>query len=186
MVNVQYTCSSYIYCVVKSFFYLNNGLNGSVVHAVACMWLDFYYLMFCLLCSNFKKNCAYRISVKIMISWHFNSKFLQEVEDLPEDINITYFGVFDGHAGSGAAVMASHTLHHIILEKLASIQYFLMNSTIEQRQFTRSNDNRPAKWPFTLKDMSVETMVIGALEKAFIDMVSNFEHRSSVINLETF
>lgn len=94
----------------------------------------------------------------------------KEVEDLPEDINITYFGVFDGHAGSGAAVMASHTLHHIILEKLASIQYFLMNSTIEQRQFTRSNDNRPAKWPFGLKDMSVETMVIGALEKAFIDM----------------
>lgn len=97
---------------------------------------------------------------------------LQEVEELQEDINLTYFGLFDGHAGFGTAVMASHTLHHIILEKLLSIQHFLVNSTIEQRQFTKSNDSRPAKWPFAVKDMSVETMVIGALEKAFLDMVS--------------
>ncbi|PIK49826.1 hypothetical protein BSL78_13328 [Apostichopus japonicus] len=71
----------------------------------------------------------------------------KEVEELQEDINLTYFGLFDGHAGFGTAVMASHTLHHIILEKLLSIQHFLVNSTIEQRQFTKSNDSRPPSGP---------------------------------------
>ncbi|XP_063953644.1 protein phosphatase 1H-like [Lytechinus pictus] len=87
-----------------------------------------------------------------------------------DQIPLTYFAIFDGHAGSGVSVMASRVLHTRIFAKLESVYDLLANSSIEQRQFTRSGDQRPNKWPFTEKEMSVESLVVGALESAFVEM----------------
>ena len=85
----------------------------------------------------------------------------------PDDIPMTYFAIFDGHAGTGASLMAVNTLHYQILEKLDLVYELLVNSTLEQRQFSRKGDLRPYKWPFLEKEVSVESLVTGALEATF-------------------
>lgn len=37
-----------------------------------------------------------------------------KAESEPLRLEAHYFGLFDGHAGTGAALMASHSLHHHI------------------------------------------------------------------------
>ncbi|XP_022104014.1 protein phosphatase 1H-like [Acanthaster planci] len=88
----------------------------------------------------------------------------------PDDIPMTYFAIFDGHAGTGAALMSANTLHYQILEKLDRVYELLVNSTPEHRQFSRRGDLRPHKWPFSETEVSVESLVTGALEAAFVDM----------------
>ncbi|XP_071810104.1 protein phosphatase 1H-like [Asterias amurensis] len=88
----------------------------------------------------------------------------------PDDIPMTYFAVFDGHAGTGASLMSVNTLHYQILDKLDRVYELLVNSTLEQRQFSRKGDLRPYKWPFIEKEVSIESLVTGALEATFVDM----------------
>ncbi|XP_071492145.1 protein phosphatase 1H-like [Diadema antillarum] len=87
-----------------------------------------------------------------------------------DQIPFTYFGIFDGHAGCGVSVMASRVLHDKILSKLESVYDLLASSSVEQRQFTRSGDQRPNKWPFSEKEVSVESLIVGAFESAFVEM----------------
>lgn len=75
-----------------------------------------------------------------------------------QKIDVTYFGLFDGHAGFGAAVCAARQLHYIIEEKLLDIYpdwwAILVHDiqTLAGRRFTK------------------ELLIIGALEKAFSEM----------------
>ncbi|CAG9759798.1 unnamed protein product [Ceutorhynchus assimilis] len=70
-------------------------------------------------------------------------------------IPYSYFGVFDGHAGVGAALCAANQLHHIIHEKLVDAQDDIWINFIEK--------NLPTTKPRDL-------LIIGALESAFKEM----------------
>lgn len=121
-------------------------------------------------------------------------------QDRPEDLMLNYWALFDGHAGSGAAVMASHLLHHHIALHLQEVLEILCTPNLlaptclgeepinhhltptSQRALTRAASLRgaagapcsPGSPPtrfFTEKKISPESLVIGAIENAFKDMV---------------
>ena len=74
------------------------------------------------------------------------------------------FGVFDGHAGWGAALMAAHTVHKHIKEKLNNIKHFLAR---EQAEVIAEDD--PGLGCIT-EPIPKELLVTGALEEAFVEM----------------
>ncbi|CAD7091185.1 unnamed protein product [Hermetia illucens] len=82
------------------------------------------------------------------------------------DLPYTYFGIFDGHAGYGAALAASHQFHHILHEKLVDVIDMLM-----PRQDTGppKPDILPSPLAFQ-RSVSKDELIIGALESAFIEM----------------
>lgn len=54
----------------------------------------------------------------------FNVAMLHHAsKDFP-DLPYVYFGIFDGHAGFGASLAASHQFHHILHEKV--IKHFIL------------------------------------------------------------
>ncbi|KAK7077535.1 Protein serine threonine phosphatase activity protein [Halocaridina rubra] len=75
------------------------------------------------------------------------------------------FGVFDGHAGWGAAVSAANQLHHIIHEKLCDVIDILLPDPNEDKS---SNPQAPI-WG-SEKEVTVESAITGALEGAFWQM----------------
>lgn len=126
-----------------------------------------------------------------------------------------YWALFDGHAGSGAAVVASRLLqHHIACQLQAVIDvlrnaasppptilgeepegcpYLQGNTPGPQRSLTRASSLRgasgtpgsPSSTPppprfFTEKKVAHESLVVGAIENAFKEMV-----RSCVSGLKT-
>ncbi|XP_018566526.1 protein phosphatase 1H [Anoplophora glabripennis] len=70
-------------------------------------------------------------------------------------IPYTYYGIFDGHAGVGAALCAANQLHHIIHEKLVDAQDDVWIDFNEKR----SSTSKPR-----------DLLIIGALEAAFKEM----------------
>uniref|UniRef100_A0A6B2EIB1 Putative serine/threonine phosphatase n=1 Tax=Phlebotomus kandelakii TaxID=1109342 RepID=A0A6B2EIB1_9DIPT len=78
------------------------------------------------------------------------------------DLPYTYLGIFDGHAGYGAALAAANQFHHILHEKLVDVLDMLMPRI-------------PARQPPTYnllfhRSVSKDELIIGALESAFADM----------------
>lgn len=127
----------------------------------------------------------------------FYTYFLNQESD---GISFYYWSLFDGHAGSGAAVVASKVLQHHIAEQLQEIVDILKNSAVppptclgedpesmntNNRTLTRAASLRgnvgapgsPGTPPtrfFTEKKVSHECLVIGAIETAFREMVGVF------------
>lgn len=124
-----------------------------------------------------------------------------------------YWALFDGHAGSGAAVVASRLLqHHIacqlqavidVLRNMASLPptvlgeepdnnpYLQGNTPGPHRALTRASSLRgatgtpgsPSSTPppprfFTEKKIQHESLVVGAIENAFKEMV---RHRCTAL-----
>lgn len=123
-----------------------------------------------------------------------------------ESLPWTYFGIFDGHAGSAVAVAASSALHRVIQDKLHSIADLLIafgleqvdrelgeqlecNTVTDSVQVNRNSKtvngsiviNQDANLPkdpqLTLmchpsleKLVTVDSLIIGALESAFWEM----------------
>lgn len=56
-----------------------------------------------------------------------------------ESLPWTYFGMFDGHAGSGVAVAASQTLHRIIQDKLQNISDLLVAFGLQKTEVSSSH-----------------------------------------------
>merc|ERR1719357_1712198 len=121
---------------------------------------------------------------------------LRENLDSSEDLTFHYWALFDGHAGSGVAVVASRLLHHHIALHLQEVLEILCTPNIlaptclgeepinhhltptSQRALTRAASLRgavgapgsPSAPPtrfFTEKKVSHESLVIGAIENAF-------------------
>lgn len=85
---------------------------------------------------------------------------LDEVDSLrqvEQDIPVKYFGIFDGHAGFGAAVSAARQLHYIIQEKLLDVVTELWTDLVPVQQLLGKKIDR-------------DSLVIGALEKSFLEM----------------
>ncbi|XP_053678168.1 protein phosphatase 1H [Anopheles nili] len=76
----------------------------------------------------------------------------------------TYFGIYDGHAGYGAALAASNQFHYILHEKLVDIIDLLMPSE-------DALEPPPQPHPILFqKQVSKDDLIVGALEAAFYDM----------------
>ena len=84
--------------------------------------------------------------------------------DSTVEIPYTMFGIFDGHAGTGAAVMAVHTLHKHIKEKLNSVKHFLV-----QKEAEVIAEDDPGLGCIT-EPIPKELLVFGSLEEAFVEM----------------
>ncbi|XP_053948436.1 protein phosphatase 1H isoform X1 [Anastrepha ludens] len=80
----------------------------------------------------------------------------------------TYYGIFDGHAGYGAALAASHQFHHILHEKLVDCLELLLRPDEES---INANPNSGFLHPSQLhRRVSKDDLIIGALESAFFSM----------------
>lgn len=88
--------------------------------------------------------------------------------DSDKDVSITLpyvmFGIFDGHAGTGAATMATHNLHKHVKEKLNGIKHFLVQ---DSAQVIAEDD--PGLGCIT-EPIPKELLVMGMLEEAFVEM----------------
>ncbi|XP_004700864.1 protein phosphatase 1H, partial [Echinops telfairi] len=126
-----------------------------------------------------------------------------------EGVPCHYWSLFDGHAGSGAAVVASRLLQQHITEQLQGIVEILKNSAVlpptclgeepdhtpaSSRTLTRAASLRggvgapgsPSTPPtrfFTEKKIPHECLVIGALESAFKEMDLQIAHERSSYNI---
>ncbi|KAL0962773.1 hypothetical protein UPYG_G00345160 [Umbra pygmaea] len=124
-----------------------------------------------------------------------------------------YWALFDGHAGSGAAVMSSKLLHHHIIEQLESVLVVLRNHAVlpptifgeeselnstpapHRASLTQAASLRgaagapgpPCTPPplrfFTEKKIQHESLVIGAIENAFKEMDAQIERDKQVYNI---
>uniref|UniRef100_A0A665UD39 PPM-type phosphatase domain-containing protein n=1 Tax=Echeneis naucrates TaxID=173247 RepID=A0A665UD39_ECHNA len=137
---------------------------------------------------------------------------VRENLDNSEGLTFHYWALFDGHAGSGVAVMASRLLHHHIALQLQEVMEILCNPNLlpptclaeepinhhltptSQRALTRAASLRgaagapgsPSTPPtrfFTEKKVSHESLVIGAIENAFKDMDVQIEKEKAVYNI---
>ncbi|XP_054633499.1 protein phosphatase 1H [Dunckerocampus dactyliophorus] len=135
-------------------------------------------------------------------------------EDLVNADNLTfhYWALFDGHAGCGAAVVASRLLHHHIALHLQEVMDILCTPDLQpptclseeparhnlvptsQRALTRAVSLRgaagapasPSAPPtrfFAEKKVSQESLVVGAIENAFKDMDVQIEKERAVYNI---
>lgn len=114
-----------------------------------------------------------------------------------------FWGVFDGHAGSGAALMASKLLQRIIRDRLCDVAHLLENQNSPPPICLAKNGSpfqAEAKKGACLdgeeqdglldeprfhmeKDISVESLVMGIIETAFRQMVRTVNDK---IRLWTF
>ncbi|MEQ2226440.1 Protein phosphatase 1H, partial [Ilyodon furcidens] len=145
-----------------------------------------------------------------MMSWMYF--VLPYIQDGSEDLTFHYWALFDGHAGSGAAVMASRLLHHHIALHLQEVTEILCTpnllpptcldeepvnhllSATSHRALSRAASLRgaagapgsPSTPPtrfFTEKKVSQESLVIGAIENAFKDMDMQIEKEKASFNI---
>uniref|UniRef100_A0A8C4SF44 Protein phosphatase, Mg2+/Mn2+ dependent 1H n=1 Tax=Erpetoichthys calabaricus TaxID=27687 RepID=A0A8C4SF44_ERPCA len=138
-----------------------------------------------------------------------NGEGLQLKENSDSDgLTFHYWALFDGHAGSGAAVVASKLLHHHIVEQLQDILDILKNpavlpptclgedadNTPNSRTLTRAASLRgaagapgsPSTPPtrfFTEKKIQHESLVSGAIENAFQRMDMQIEIERSTYSI---
>lgn len=103
-----------------------------------------------------------------------------------------FWGVFDGHAGSGAALMASKLLHRLIRDRLCEVAHLLENQSspppiclakngspyqAEQKKGScmDAEDQDGPVDPIARfhmeKAVSLESLVMGIIENAFKQMV---------------
>ena len=79
------------------------------------------------------------------------------------EVPYVYFGTFDGHAGSGCAVAAANELHQTVHRRLmASLHHLVPDATLKSQ-------HNQAMW-FPSRDISTDSLIIGALEAAFWEM----------------
>ncbi|PAA76697.1 hypothetical protein BOX15_Mlig023007g1 [Macrostomum lignano] len=74
---------------------------------------------------------------------------------------VTYFALFDGHAGDGASTYARHRLHLHIRDRLQQMHPFLLSALSGSNSTTAKAEN---------SSIGVDDLVTGALENAFITM----------------
>ncbi|XP_060925045.1 protein phosphatase 1H [Limanda limanda] len=121
---------------------------------------------------------------------HKNSSLLEDNGD-GTGIPLHFWGVYDGHAGSGAAIMASKLLHRLIRDRLGEVCHLLENPTCAPpiclakngspyQADTKKGATQEPEDPDAISDsavrfhmekvVSLESLVMGVIETAFQQM----------------
>lgn len=86
------------------------------------------------------------------------------------EIPYVYFGIFDGHAGSGCAVTAANELHQMVHKKLmACLNHLVPEHQSNSFEANGSSNGGHTMW-YPAREASAESLIIGALESAFWEM----------------
>ncbi|MGH0188140.1 UNVERIFIED_CONTAM: hypothetical protein FKN15_028072 [Acipenser sinensis] len=127
-----------------------------------------------------------------------HSSTLKTREDEANGVLFHFWALFDGHAGTGAAIMASKLLHVHICDQLQEIVELLLNPTVapsiilgeEARPLTseprkasspeEGGGAQPVERFHQEKAVSLESLVIGAIENAFKQMDKQIERERSL------
>uniref|UniRef100_A0AAY5KPW2 PPM-type phosphatase domain-containing protein n=1 Tax=Esox lucius TaxID=8010 RepID=A0AAY5KPW2_ESOLU len=124
-----------------------------------------------------------------------NSTFLPDIPVFQDGtgIPLQYWGVFDGHAGSGCAIMASKLLHRLIRDRLGDIAHLLENpstappiclakngSPYQAEGKKGANAIQDPEEPDAITDpsirfhtekaVSLESLIVGIIENSFKQM----------------
>ncbi|VDN03417.1 unnamed protein product [Thelazia callipaeda] len=94
---------------------------------------------------------------------------------IKKPMEAAFFAIFDGHAGSGAAIMAANCLHKHIRHRLCQVLEritFLSNSNTFCGCSTQSSADITEEYNSSSFDYSItsDSLVVGAIETAFKDM----------------
>ncbi|XP_050067915.1 protein phosphatase 1H [Anopheles maculipalpis] len=100
----------------------------------------------------------------------FHRQVLSHPSKQYHDLPYTYFGIYDGHAGYGAALAAANQFHYILHEKLVDVIDLLM-PRVESENGLAMQHQAPLPHPSLFhKQVTKEELIVGALEAAFADM----------------
>ncbi|KAJ3602210.1 hypothetical protein NHX12_029969, partial [Muraenolepis orangiensis] len=127
-----------------------------------------------------------KLYVKKPTGKHRNSTLHQDPGDTT-GIPLLFWGVYDGHAGSGAAIAASKLLHRLIRDRLGEVAHLLENPAsplpiclAKNGSPYQTTESGAAEEPDAVSDptiryhmekvVSVESLVMGVLENAFKQM----------------
>ncbi|XP_016956382.1 protein phosphatase 1H [Drosophila biarmipes] len=105
----------------------------------------------------------------------FCRQVLSDPEHKHPDLPYTYFGIFDGHAGYGAALAASHQFHHILHEKLVDCLELLLPRDADSASGGGDGIQVNPTFPHPIyfqRRVTKDELIIGALESAFFNMDS--------------
>uniref|UniRef100_A0A3Q3G800 Protein phosphatase, Mg2+/Mn2+ dependent, 1H n=1 Tax=Labrus bergylta TaxID=56723 RepID=A0A3Q3G800_9LABR len=113
---------------------------------------------------------------------------IRDYQDCSENLTFHYWALFDGHAGSGVAVVASRLLHHHIALHLQEVLEILCTPNLQAASLRGAagapgSPSTPPTRFFTEKKVSHESLVIGAIENAFKDMDVQIEKEKAVYNI---
>ncbi|XP_034119395.1 protein phosphatase 1H [Drosophila albomicans] len=110
----------------------------------------------------------------------FRRQVLSDPNRIHPDLPYTYFGIFDGHAGYGAALAASYQLSLILHEKLVDcIELLLPRDAVNgDERVAAINPAFPHPKIFE-RSVTKDELIIGALEAAFFDMDELVDHDNS-------
>ncbi|XP_050100267.1 protein phosphatase 1H [Anopheles aquasalis] len=86
------------------------------------------------------------------------------------DLPYTYFGMYDGHAGYGAALAAANQFHHILHQRLVDIIDLLWPRGESEDGATGTGTSMPHPIGLFHRHVSRDELIVGALESAFADM----------------
>ncbi|XP_060072753.1 protein phosphatase 1H-like [Ylistrum balloti] len=86
------------------------------------------------------------------------------VGDGSDLVPVTYFGIFDGHAGADAALLASKILHKHIEDKLNCTWEVINQKLVPSKQ--KAEDLNLGN----LSNISVDELITGVLEEAFVEL----------------
>ncbi|KAL3982526.1 Protein phosphatase 2C family protein [Acanthocheilonema viteae] len=94
-----------------------------------------------------------------------------------EKAEATFFAIFDGHAGSGAAVMSSNCLHEHIRNRLCQVLEAVFHLKRQEAFFGYSIQS-PCSYAllsaygpsYSNCNITCDSLIVGAIETAFIDM----------------
>lgn len=101
----------------------------------------------------------------------FCRKVLSHPSEPFSELPYTYFGIFDGHAGVGAALAAANQFHHILHEKLVDIIEMLLPDSDIPATSTTEKKSMIFQYPLSFqKTVTKEELIVGALESAFSEM----------------
>ncbi|XP_041766609.1 protein phosphatase 1H [Anopheles merus] len=99
----------------------------------------------------------------------FHRQVLSHPSRQYHDLPYTYFGIYDGHAGYGAALAAANQFHYILHEKLVDVIDLLMPRVEGDGGGLALHATLPHPSLFH-KQVSKDELIVGALEAAFADM----------------
>nr|XP_011441230.2 protein phosphatase 1H [Crassostrea gigas]XP_011441231.2 protein phosphatase 1H [Crassostrea gigas] len=109
---------------------------------------------------------------------------MQAIGKVPK-FTLTYFGMFDGHAGPDAALMTSRLLHKHIMERLQSrievIKYKLWSNDSENKTENGSGNEVDKFGP--LGNISVDSIIVGAVEESFVAMDEQIKREKSTFSI---